>query len=54
LGCSFMTAQKLIDEFEKLGLLVEKTGNKRNKRYEYAPYLAFWMDRQEEMINQSS
>lgn len=48
LNCSYMTAQRLIAEFEKLELLVESTGHKRNKRYEYSPYLALWSEIQDD------
>lgn len=48
LGCAYMTAKSLVDDFEKLSLLKETTGFKRNKRYEYAPYLNFWREAQDD------
>lgn len=48
LTCAYVTAQRLIEEFETLDLLKETTGQKRNKKYEYAPYLRFWKAAQED------
>jgi len=48
LGCAYMTAKSLVDEFEKLDLLTETTGYKRNKRYEYGPYLKLWREAQDD------
>lgn len=42
LGCSFPTATRLVEQFEKLGLLHETTGGQRNRRYRYEPYLALF------------
>jgi Fic family protein len=42
LGCSYVTAASLIEQMEKLGLLKETTGQKRNKLYRYEPYLAIF------------
>lgn len=42
LGCSYVTANKLVDQFVRLGLLEEMTGYQRNRRYRYAPYLALF------------
>ena len=39
LGCSYVTANNLIIQFEKLALLEEITGWKRNRRYRFKPYL---------------
>lgn len=39
LECSYPTANKLIHEFEELGLLKEVTGQQRNKTYSYFPYV---------------
>jgi Fic family protein len=41
LDCSFLTAQRVITELVSTGLLVETTGNKRNRVYEYRPYLSY-------------
>ena len=42
LGVSFVTANKLVEQLEKLHLLKETTGGQRNRRYRYAPYLALF------------
>jgi Fic family protein len=42
LGVSYFTANKLVDQFEQIGLLEETTGWQRNRRYRYAPYLALF------------
>ena len=39
LDCSYVTANKLVLQFEKLNLLEETTGWKRNRRYRFKPYL---------------
>jgi Fic family protein len=49
--CADMTARALVSDFERLGLLQESTGSKRNKRYEYAPYLAFWKEIQDDFAS---
>jgi len=36
---SYQVANKLVGDFERLGLLEEVTGQKRNRRYRYQPYL---------------
>lgn len=36
---SYPIANDMVEKFEGLGLLVEVTGNKRNRRYHYKPYL---------------
>jgi len=48
LNCAYATAKSAIQELEKLELLKETTGFKRNKRYEYAPYLAFWREAEDD------
>lgn len=48
LACAYVTALRLINEFEKLELLKETTTQKRNKRFEYAPYLRFWKEIQDD------
>lgn len=48
LGCVYATAKSAIQELEDLGLLKETTGFKRNKKYEYAPYLAFWREAEDD------
>lgn len=44
LGISFAQANKLLGHFEELGLLVETTGQKRNRRFRFEPYLALFRD----------
>lgn len=39
LGIAFITASKLIRQFEALGLLHEVTGGKRNRQFRYSSYL---------------
>ncbi len=42
LKSSFVTANKLVEQFMKLDILNETTGGLRNRRYAYAPYLALF------------
>ena len=42
LDVAFRTANKLVDQFQSLGLLEETTGGQRNRRYRYTPYLALF------------
>lgn len=42
LECSFVTANKLVEQLEDLKLLRETTGWQRNRRYRYDPYLALF------------
>jgi Fic family protein len=42
LQSSFVTANKLVEQFGKLGILKETTGGLRNRRYSYVPYLALF------------
>jgi len=42
LKVAFVTASKLVEQFEGLGLLKETTGGQRNRRFCYAPYLALF------------
>ncbi len=44
-GLSFANANDLIKQFVKLALLREVTGNRRNRLFSYAPYLALFDDR---------
>lgn len=42
LQSSFVTANKLVEQFVKLNILNETTGGQRNRRYSYFPYLALF------------
>jgi Fic family protein len=42
LKCAFVTANKVVERFVKLGLLEEITGFQRNRKFRYAPYLALF------------
>jgi len=44
LDCSYPTANKLLTQFTELGLLVETTGQARNRVFAYQPYLALFSD----------
>ena len=39
LECSYVTANRLIEQLEKRGILEETTGGRRNRRFRYQPYL---------------
>lgn len=39
LNCAYLTASKLVTEFTDLGILREITGQKRNRRYRFDPYI---------------
>jgi Fic family protein len=39
LACSYVTAQRLVEQLEGMRLLKEVTGRKRNRRYRYQPYV---------------
>jgi Fic family protein len=43
-GLSYQKANSLVTAFEQLGMLVEVTGQRRNRRYRYEPYLALFED----------
>lgn len=45
LGCAYGTAGSIIQEFEKLEILQEITGQQRNRLYRYEPYVSLF-DRQ--------
>jgi cell filamentation protein, protein adenylyltransferase len=42
LNCAFVTADKVVNRFVKLGLLEEGTGFQRNRRFRYGPYLGLF------------
>jgi Fic family protein len=42
LQSSFVTANRLVEQFVRLKILKEITGGQRNRRYSYFPYLALF------------
>jgi Fic family protein len=44
LGVSYGTANHLIDEFQRLGILEEITGGQRYRRFRYTPYLLLFRE----------
>lgn len=44
LDVSFVTANKVVERLERLGLLDEVTGGRRNRVFRYNPYLANFAD----------
>jgi len=46
LNVSFATANKLVEQLERLELLKETTGGQRNRRYRYTPYLVLFEEPQ--------
>jgi Fic family protein len=48
LGVVYATANKLVEQFQRLGFLEEITGAQRNRRYRYTPYLALFAERETE------
>ena len=44
LGCAYVTARNLVEDFEKIGLVREVTGGQRNRRYHYDPYLKLFKE----------
>jgi Fic family protein len=45
MGCSYVTAAKVVERLEGLGIVTEATGQRRNRIYRYSPYLDLF-DRQ--------
>jgi hypothetical protein len=46
LGCSFATANKLVDQFERLAVLKKAShAAMRNRRFRYDPYLALFEEK---------
>ena len=43
-GVAFGTANHLVAEFERLGLLQETTGGRRNRQFRYRPYLELFVE----------
>ncbi len=39
LDCTYTTAGKAVVELEEAGLIREVTGNRRNRRFQFEPYL---------------
>ena len=44
LGIAFVTANKLVEQLEGLGILEEITGRKRDRIFSYTPYVALFRD----------
>jgi Fic family protein len=44
LGIAFVTANKLVEQMESLGLLQEITGRRRDRVFSYAPYVDLFQD----------
>lgn len=44
LGIAFVTANKLVEQMESLGLLQEITGRRRDRVFSYAPYVGLFRD----------
>lgn len=44
LGTAFVTANKLVDQMESLGILEEITGRRRDRIFSYVPYVALFRD----------
>ena len=44
LGISFVTANKLVEQLEGLGMVEEITGRKRDRIFSYTPYVALFQD----------
>ena len=44
LGVAFATANKVVEQFETLGLLEEITGRRRDRIFSYAPYVSLLQD----------
>ena len=42
LAVTFATANKLVESFERLGLLHEVTGRRRDRIFRFSPYLALF------------
>lgn len=44
LGIAFVTANKLVEQMESLGILEEITGRRRDRIFSYSPYVALFRD----------
>lgn len=44
LNCAYLTASKLVTKFVDLGILSEMTGQKRNRRYIFGPYVLIFTE----------
>jgi Fic family protein len=44
LGIAFVTANKLVEQMESLGLLQEITGRRRDRVFSYSPYVSLFQD----------
>ncbi|MCC7369300.1 MAG: Fic family protein [Chloroflexi bacterium] len=45
LAVAYVTANKLVEQFQRLGILEETTGQRRNRRFRYTPYLSLFDER---------
>lgn len=52
LGVSFVTANRLAEQFQNLDLLMEITGGRRNRRYRFGPYLKLFEEDEAEPTRQ--
>jgi len=43
-GTTYPATNRLVAQLVELGILSEMTGNKRNRRFRYAPYIALFQD----------
>ncbi|MGB0723240.1 MAG: hypothetical protein ACPGU7_12690, partial [Gammaproteobacteria bacterium] len=46
-GTTYAAANQLVKRFEKLGLLEETTGQARNRKFRYGPYIDLFADEAE-------
>ncbi len=44
MNCAYVTASKLVAKFAELGILSEMTGQRRNRRYLFAPYMMIFAE----------
>lgn len=54
LSINYVTANKLVGLLQRLGILDETTGQRRNRRYRYTPYLALFSERTDDTADPST